>query len=132
MDVATLVISHSNENEKISPAPQVGQPGEPEKRTSRVSEESLAHDIPPVEEPEYSKLWKLSTRSPMSVAWKELEANLVASRELTKLAREMEEAIMKEWDNFHDYAGARAHPEKWYNLVQGHKEKLAAAADLAL
>ena len=36
---------------------------------------------------------------------------------------------MKEWDNFHDYAGARAHSEKWYNLVKGHNEELAPAAD---
>ena len=64
----------------------------------------------------------------MSVAWKELEANLVAFRELTRLAREKEAAVMKEWDNFHDYAEAREYSEKGYNLVQGHKEELAAAA----
>ena len=65
----------------------------------------------------------------MSVAWKELEANLVASRELTKLVREKETAVMKEWDNLHDHAEAREYSEKWYNLVQGHKEELAAAAN---
>ena len=53
----------------------------------------------------------------MSVAWKELETNLVASRELTKLAKEKEEAVMREWSDFHDYAGARQYSEKWYSLV---------------
>ena len=36
---------------------------------------------------------------------------------------------MKEWVNFHDYAEEREYSENWYNLVQGHKEELAAAAN---
>ena len=64
----------------------------------------------------------------MSEAWKQHEANLLASRELTKLAREKEAAVMKEWDNFHNYVGAREYSGKWYNLVEGHKEELTAAA----
>ena len=65
----------------------------------------------------------------MSDAWNALKANLVASRELTKLAREKEEAVMKEWDNFHDYAGAREYSDTWYNLLQDRKEELAAAVE---
>ena len=101
----------------------------PEGWTSWASEESLAHDTPQVEEPaEYDESRKASGHSLISEAWKELEANLVASREITKLARENEATVMKEWDNFHDYAGAREYSGTWYNLVQGHKEELAAAA----
>ena len=105
IDAATLVVSQSSEDTEISPAPQVREPVELEKWKSWASEESLAHDTPQVEEPaEYSELRKLSGHFPMSVAWKELEANLIASRELTKLARQKEEAVRKEWDNLHDYA----------------------------
>ena len=108
LDAAALVVSQSSGDSEMPPPPQVGEPVEPEKGKSWASEESLAHDTPQVEEPaEHSESRKLPCRSPMSVAWKGLEANLVASRELTRLAKEKEEAIMREWSNFHDYAGAR-------------------------
>ena len=113
IDAATLVVSQSSEETETSPASQVREPVKPERWRNWASEKSLAHDTPQVEEPaEYSELRKASGRSPMSVAWKELESNLVASRELTKLAREKEAAVMKEWDNFHDYAEAREYSEK--------------------
>ena len=103
---------------------------EPENWRSWASEESLSHNAPQVEKPaEHSESRKDSARSLMSDAWNALKANLVASRELTKLAREKEEAVMKEWDNFHDYAGAREYSDTWYNLVQDRKEELAAAVE---
>ena len=97
IDAATLVVSQSSEETETSPASQVREPVKPGRWRSWASEESLIHDNPQVEEPaEYSELRKASGRFPKSVAWKELEANLVASRELTKLAREKEVAVMKE------------------------------------
>ena len=59
----------------------------------------------------------------MSVAWKELENNLIASQELTRLAREKEEVVMKEWDNFHDYTEAREYSEKWYTWSRVTRRK---------
>ena len=129
IDAVTLVVSQSSKDTETSPASQVREPVKPERWRNWVSEESLAHDTPQVEEPaEYNESRKASGHSPMSEAWKELEANLLASRGLTKLAREKEAAVMKEWDNFHDYAGATEYSGKWYNLVEGHKEELAATA----
>ena len=129
LGVATPVVSQSSEDTETSPASQVREPVKPEGWKSWASEESLVHDTPQVEKPaEYNESRKVSGHSPMSEAWKELEANLVASRELTNFAREKEATVMKEWGNFHDYAGARKYSGKWYNLVQGHKEEFATAA----
>ena len=124
VDVAALVVSQSSEEIEGAPTPQVREPVEPEKWKSWASEESLSHNAPQVEKPaEHSESRKDSGRPLMSDAWNALEANLLASRELTKLAREKEEAVMKEWDNFHDYARAREFSNTWYNLVQDRQEE---------
>ena len=68
---------------------------------------------------------KEEDNSPLAVAWRQLEINLVASTRLTKTAKKTEEAVMKEWSEFHDREGAALYSTTWTDRVRARREETA-------
>ena len=51
--------------------------------------------------------------SPLAVAWRQLEANLKAAKELAKESKAKKAAVMTEWAQFHDQEGATRYCAGW-------------------
>ena len=67
-------------------------------------EKTLSETTPQVEVP--PEKVQEEDNSPLAVAWRHLEANLIASTKLARTAKQTEEAVMLEWSQFHDFEGA--------------------------
>ena len=51
--------------------------------------------------------------STLAVAWRCLDAKLIASSKLTRTAKQTEEAVMLEWSQFRDFEGADQYSTGW-------------------